>query len=56
MPFVTLNGVDQHFFGNTGVLANDIRDSGTGIGVQLEALIPHRLTPMACPLVVHMAR
>jgi hypothetical protein len=45
LPSVRFNGVDQHFIGNTGVLAELIPASGRGQGVQLEAVASYYLTP-----------
>ena len=45
LPSVRFNGVDQHFIGNTGVLAEVIPASGRGQGVQLEAVASYYLTP-----------
>jgi hypothetical protein len=45
LPWVKLNGVDQHFFGNTGILASNNPESGNGRGVQLEALLSYYITP-----------
>jgi hypothetical protein len=45
LPWVKLNGVDQHFFGNTGILASNNPESGNGRGVQLEAFLSYYFTP-----------
>jgi opacity protein-like surface antigen len=45
LPWVQFNGLDQHFIGNTGVLAETIPASGKGSGVQLEAALSYYLTP-----------
>jgi len=45
LPWVKLNGVDQHFFGNSGILASDNPESGNGRGVQLEAFLSYYITP-----------
>jgi hypothetical protein len=45
LPVVHFNGVDQHFVGNTGVFAEVFPESGTGSGVQLDALLSYYLTP-----------
>jgi opacity protein-like surface antigen len=37
LPYVDFKGVDNHFFGNTGILAETFPEKGTGKGVQLEA-------------------
>jgi len=44
LPWVSFNGLDQHFIGNTGVLTKLFPASGTGNGVQLEALVSYYLT------------
>jgi hypothetical protein len=44
LPHVVFNGVDQHFFGNLGILASDNPESGSAQGVQLEALVSYYLT------------
>jgi hypothetical protein len=44
LPSVWFNGVDNHFVGNTGVLAEIIPASGRGRGVQLEAVASYYLT------------
>lgn len=45
LPWVRFSGVDQHFVGNTGVLAENIPASGHGRGVQLEAIASYYITP-----------
>ena len=45
LPWVSFNGTDHHFFGNTGILAEEFPASGNGRGVQLDALISYYLTP-----------
>lgn len=45
LPWVNFRGIDQHFFGNSGILASDNPESGRGQGVQLDALISYYLTP-----------
>ena len=45
LPWAQFNGVDQHFFGNSGILASDNPESGRGQGVQLEALASYYITP-----------
>ncbi len=45
LPRVHFNGVDQHFIGNTGALAEIFPASGKGNGVQLETLVSYYLTP-----------
>jgi hypothetical protein len=45
LPSVWFNGVDNHFVGNTGVLAEIIPASGRGRGVQLEAIASYFVTP-----------
>jgi opacity protein-like surface antigen len=44
LPYVRFNGVDHHFFGNTGILAETFPEKGTGKGVQLEAGLALDLT------------
>ena len=44
LPSVNFNGVDHHFGGNTGTLAEMFPASGKGNGVQLEALASYYLT------------
>jgi opacity protein-like surface antigen len=45
LPWVKVTGVDDHFFGNTGMLAEEFAGSGNGRGVQVEALLSYYLTP-----------
>lgn len=45
LPYATVSGVDDHFFGNTGVLNRFFSESGTGQGVQIEALLAYYITP-----------
>ena len=45
LPWVHFDGVDQHFFGNFGMLAENFPESGNGRGVQVEALVSYYLTP-----------
>jgi opacity protein-like surface antigen len=45
LPWVNFTGVDDHFFGNVGMLADEFPESGSGRGVQLEALVSYYLTP-----------
>jgi opacity protein-like surface antigen len=45
LPRVWFNGVDQHFIGNSGVLAEVFPETARGSGVQLEALLSYYLTP-----------
>jgi hypothetical protein len=45
LPYVRLKAVDQHFFGNTGILATDNPESGHGRGVQAETVLSYYLTP-----------
>lgn len=45
LPYLTLHGVDQHFFANSGVLANDNQETGTGQGAQAETVLSYYLTP-----------
>lgn len=44
LPWVRLNGTDQHFVGNTGVLAEIFPESGKGTGVQLEGALSYYVT------------
>ncbi len=45
LPYVSFNGVDQHFFLDTGTLASYNPEWGHGQGVQLEAIASYYLTP-----------
>jgi opacity protein-like surface antigen/outer membrane protease len=45
LPWVKFTGVDDHFFGNLGMLAEEFPASGNGQGVQLEALLSYYFTP-----------
>jgi outer membrane protease len=45
LPWVSFNGVDHHFFGNSGILAEEFPESGNGRGVQIDALVSYYLTP-----------
>ena len=45
LPYVSFHGVDQHLFGNIGELASNNPETGTGQGVQLEALASYYVTP-----------
>ena len=52
LPYLTFNGLDNHFLGNTGILATVAgiprtfpETSNGGTGVQLEALASYDLTP-----------
>ena len=46
LPYVNFNGVDEHFFGNTGQIASvNPEASNNGAGVQLESLISYYVTP-----------
>jgi hypothetical protein len=42
--YVSFTGVDQHFFGDNGILASNNPEAGTGRGVQLEALVSYYFT------------
>jgi opacity protein-like surface antigen len=44
LPWVSLSGVDDHFFGNSGQLATEFPESGNARGVQLESLLSYYLT------------
>jgi opacity protein-like surface antigen len=45
LPYVTFNGVDNHFFGNSAVLAEINPETGHGQGVQLEGILSYYFTP-----------
>jgi outer membrane protease len=45
LPWAKFTSTDNHFFGNTGMLAETFAGSGNGRGVQLEALLSYYLTP-----------
>jgi len=46
LPYVTFSGVDNHFFGNTGILASiNPENANSGQGVQLEAVASYYFTP-----------
>jgi len=45
LPYAQFSGLDNHFFGNTGILNRFSPVSGTGQGVQLEALLAYYVTP-----------
>jgi opacity protein-like surface antigen len=45
LPWVWFKGLDQHFFANTGVLAEVFPTTGRGSGVQLEVQLSYYLTP-----------
>jgi opacity protein-like surface antigen len=45
LPYATFEGIDQHFFGNSGFLASYNPETGNARGVQLEALLSYYLTP-----------
>jgi len=45
LPDATFEGVDQHFFGNSGFLASNNPETGNARGVQLELLLSYYLTP-----------
>jgi hypothetical protein len=45
LPWANFTGVDQHFFGNTDILASDNPESGRGQGVQLEGILSYYFTP-----------
>jgi hypothetical protein len=42
---VQFKAVDQHFFGNTGILATNNPERGHGRGVQAEAVLSYYLSP-----------
>lgn len=44
LPYVKFTGEDNHFAGNTGVLAGVFPQSGHGAGVQLEAMLSYAVT------------
>jgi len=45
LPSVHFDGLDQHFIGNSGVLAEIFPQWGNGRGVQFEALLSYYVTP-----------
>jgi len=45
LPWVKFTGTDNHFFGNSGALAEQFAEWGVGRGVQLEAIVSYYLTP-----------
>jgi opacity protein-like surface antigen len=45
LPYATFDGVDQHFFGNSGVLASNNPETGNARGVQLEVLLSYYFSP-----------
>ena len=45
LPDVQFKAVDQHFFGNTGILATNNPERGHGRGVQAEAVLSYYLSP-----------
>jgi opacity protein-like surface antigen len=45
LPYLQFNGVDNHYFGNIGILAEQFAESGNGRGLQLEALVSYNITP-----------
>jgi outer membrane protein with beta-barrel domain len=45
LPWVNHTSLDQHFVGNTGALAEIMPASGSGRGVQIEAVISYFVTP-----------
>ena len=46
LPYMTFSGIDHHFFGNTGQLAETFPETGrNGSGVQLEAIVSYYITP-----------
>jgi hypothetical protein len=46
LPYVTFSGVDNHFLGNTGILASiNPENASSGQGVQLEAAASYYFTP-----------
>ena len=46
LPYATFSGVDNHFFGNVGLLGETFPATGRGQGVQLEGALSYYLTPM----------
>ncbi len=45
LPYASLSAVDQHFFGNSGVLSTNNPEGGHGQGVQAEAVLSYYVTP-----------
>lgn len=45
LPYATFDGVDQHFFGNSGFLASNNPETGNARGVQIEVLISYYFSP-----------
>jgi opacity protein-like surface antigen/outer membrane protease len=45
LPYATFEGVDQHFFGNSGFLASNNPESGNARGVQIEVLLSYYVAP-----------
>jgi hypothetical protein len=45
LPYVSFNGFDNHFFGNSGVLGETFSETGSGQGVQLEGVVSYLFTP-----------
>jgi outer membrane protease len=46
LPVVHFSGVDNHYFGNTGMIASvNPESANSGAGVQLEAMISYYVTP-----------
>jgi len=44
LPYVRFEGVDNHFFGNSGIVNRFFTESGRGTGTQLEASISYLVT------------
>ena len=45
LPYATFDGVDQHFFGNSGSLASNNPETGNARGVQIEVLVSYYFSP-----------
>jgi opacity protein-like surface antigen len=45
LPYATFDGVDQHFFGNSGFLASNNPEAGNARGVQVEVLLSYYVSP-----------
>ena len=45
LPYVKFTGADNHFFGNSGALAEQFAEWGVGRGVQLEAIVSYIISP-----------
>jgi opacity protein-like surface antigen len=45
LPYATFDGVDQHFFGNSGFLASNNPEAGNARGLQVEVLLSYYVSP-----------